>query len=52
MLQKDIVVDDNAINIVLGHHNIKRVREIKFLGVIIDDKLSWKPHTKYLNSKL
>ena len=52
MLQKDIVVDDNAINIVLGQHNIKRVREIKFLGVIIDDKLSWKPHTKYLNSKL
>ena len=39
----------NAINIVLGHNNIKLVREIKFLGVIIDDKLSWKPHTKYLN---
>ena len=51
--QKDIVVDDdNAINIVLGQNNIKRVREIKFLGVIIDDKLSWKPHTKFLNSKL
>ena len=51
--QKDIVVDDdNAINIVLGQNKIKLVREIKFLGVIIDDKLSWKPHTKYLNSKL
>ena len=51
--QKDIVVDDdNAINIVLGQNNIKYVREIKFLRVIIDDKLSWKPHTKYLNSKL
>ena len=46
--QKDIVVDDdNAINIVLGQNNIKLVRDIKFLGVIIDDKLSWKPHTKY-----
>ena len=50
--QKDIVVDDNAINIVLGQNKIKLVKEIKFLGVIIDDKLSWKPHTKYLNSKL
>ena len=48
--QKDIVVDDdNAINIVLGQNKIKLVREIKFLGVIIDDKLSWKPHTKYLS---
>ena len=34
--QKDIVVDDdNAINIVLGQNNIKLVREIKFLGVIM-----------------
>ena len=50
---KDIVVDDdNAINIVLGQYNIKRVRVIKFLGVNIDDKLRWEPHTKYLNSKL
>ena len=47
-----VVDDDNAINIVLGQNNIKLVREIKILGVIIDDKLSWKPHTKYLNSKL
>ena len=51
--QKDIVVDDdNAINIVLGQNKIKLVREIKFLGVIIDDKLSWKPHTKYLTPSL
>ena len=51
--QNDIVVDDDeAINIDLGQNKIKLVKEIKFLGVIIDDKLSWKPHTKYLNSKL
>ena len=32
---KDIVVDnENVSNIVLGQNNIKRVREIKFLGVI------------------
>ena len=42
--QKDFEVDDdNAINIVLGQNKIKLVREIKFQGVIIDDKLSWKP---------
>ena len=29
-----------------------RVRKIKFPGVIIDDKISWKRHTKFLNSKL
>ena len=31
---------------------IKRVQETKFLGVIIDEKLKWGPHIKYLNSKL
>ena len=31
---------------------IKQVTETKFLGVTIDDKLSWKPHTEILNKKL
>lgn len=31
---------------------INRVNETKFLGVIIDDKLSWKPHILSLNRKL
>ena len=31
---------------------IKQVFETKFLGVIIDDKLSWVPHIKNLNIKL
>ena len=31
---------------------IKRVKETKFLGVIIDENLKWDVHTKYLNSKL
>jgi hypothetical protein len=31
---------------------IKRVTETKFLGVIIDDKLSWRPHIASLNKKL
>ena len=32
--------------------SLKQVTEIKFLGVIIDDKLSWKPHITYLIKKL
>ena len=31
---------------------IKRVRQAKFLGVIIDDQLNWKPHIELLNRKL
>ena len=31
---------------------IKQVTETKFLGVTIDDKLSWKPHIENINKKL
>ena len=31
---------------------ISRVRTAKFLGVLIDDKLSWKPHIEALNKRL
>ena len=31
---------------------IERVYEIKFLGVLIDHTLCWKPHIKYLCSKV
>ena len=31
---------------------IKRVRQAKFLGVIINDQLNWKPHIELLNRKL
>lgn len=37
----------NIDNIVLN-----QVNDIKFLGVIIDDKLTWKQHLYYLNNKL
>ena len=32
--------------------NIKQVASTKFLGVIIDEDLSWIPHVDYLNKKL
>jgi len=28
----------------LGEHIIEQVEQIKYLGVIFDDRLSWKPH--------
>ena len=31
---------------------IERVHENKFLGVIVDDRLSWKPHIKHVQSKV
>ncbi len=30
---------------------IERVNENKFLGVIIDEKINWKPHIKHIQTK-
>ena len=32
--------------------DIERVHEIKFLGVIINDKICWKSHIKYISTKI
>ena len=32
--------------------NLERVYENKFLGVIIDDKICWKPHIKHIQTKI
>ena len=39
-------------SIKIGTHTIERVRQIKYLGVIFDGKLTWRPHIKYLCCKL
>ena len=31
---------------------IKEITEIKFLGVMLDNKLSWKAHINYISSKI
>ena len=36
----------------INNTTIKQVSETKFLGVIIDEKLNWEAHTKYLTKKL
>ena len=47
-------LDINADNFTLTINKtvIKQVTETKFLGVIIDNKLSWSPHIKQLTTKL
>ena len=44
--------DLDSQNLSINSKIIKRVKQTKFLGVIIDDKLSWKPHILSLNKKL
>ena len=36
----------------LCNHPLKQVTQVKFLGVMIDDELSWEPHVKFLKQKL
>ena len=43
--------DENEI-VTLNDTVIKKVKETKFLGVIIDDELNWEAHIRSLNSKL
>ena len=44
--------DLNSIKIVIDSNLIECVKTFKYLGVIIDEKLNWNAHTKYLISKL
>ena len=50
--RNDKVPNDGTMLLTLNGLVIKRVKETKFLGVIIDENLKWDVHTKYLNSKL
>ena len=47
----DDVMNEDC-NLTLNSIQLDRVSETKFLGVIIDDRLSWVPHIKYLSTKL
>ena len=40
------------IDLKLNGVQITREREVKYLGVILDEKLTWKSHTVYINNKL
>jgi len=36
----------------LGNHQIKREHSVKYLGVIMDEKLKWSSHLKHIETKL
>ena len=36
----------------INNHDIERVNTMKFLGVLLDDNLSWKEHIKYFENKI
>ena len=44
--------NDNIPPIMIGPTEIKHVSEIKFVGVVIDEKLSWDAHANSLTKKL
>ena len=39
-------------DVILDSHTISRVRDCKFLGVILDEKLSWKNHVFHIKNKV
>ena len=36
----------------IAGHKLKKVDKVRFLGIIIDDKLTWEPHLEHLVKKL
>uniref|UniRef100_A0A671WXI2 Reverse transcriptase domain-containing protein n=1 Tax=Sparus aurata TaxID=8175 RepID=A0A671WXI2_SPAAU len=53
---KCIIFGNRPINsnkkLMINNVVIERVSEIKFLGIIIDNKLCWKPHINYIKTKI
>ena len=43
---------DSELSLSVNGQKIKRVDKIRFLGVIIDDRLSWDPHIEHLENKM
>ena len=42
----------NKYNATIGKHSLEQVDQIKYLGIILDNKLSWKPHIQHIYTKL
>ena len=37
--------------LLIKKHKVEKVKSIKFLGVLLDENLSWKDHIKYIATK-
>lgn len=44
--------ENEEANLKIQGISIERIKEIKFLGVIIDEKLTWKSHIKHIQNKI
>ena len=44
--------ENEVVNITINNHVIREVTETRYLGVILDKKLSWLPHIAHLENKL
>lgn len=40
------------VNVMIDNISIETVFETKFLGVILDHQICWKPHVRYVNAKV
>ena len=36
----------------INNRDIEKVNTMKLLGILLDENLSWKEHTKYLKNKI
>ena len=52
MISSPIITPQITTFITINNINISQVNEFKFLGVLIDSKITWKQHIDFLNSKL
>ena len=43
---------DCNVQLIIDNIEIERIQEIKFLGVILDNKVNWKPQVRYIQAKL
>jgi hypothetical protein len=43
---------DDDVNVIIGSTAIEQSCSVKFLGVLVDENLSWNDHINYLNNKL
>ena len=41
-----------SLNIQLGHNKIERSNKVKYLGVLMDEKMIWKEHLNHLSTEL
>ena len=46
------IIDENLININIYNNEINRVTNFKFLGIKIDNKLTWKDHVNEMSQKI